>query len=101
MVSVDIVNAALADLVVQGNLATAKIEELANDIESKLLAAIAVNAQQITTVVAGIQAEIDKVALLQLFHLLLNPSLLQKSHRVNYKNRCTGCLGRFDSFRTK
>jgi phosphopantothenoylcysteine synthetase/decarboxylase len=62
MVSVDIVNAALADLVVQGNLATAKIEELANDIESKLLAAIAVNAQQITTVVAGIQAEIDKVA---------------------------------------
>jgi hypothetical protein len=62
MISVDIVNVALADLVVQGNLATTKVEELANGIQSKLLAAIAVNAQQITTVVAGIQAEIDKVA---------------------------------------
>jgi hypothetical protein len=61
MINVDALNAAVADLIAEGNLAAIKVEELTNDMQSVLLAAIAANKQQIVATVAGIQAEIDKV----------------------------------------
>ena len=61
MINVDALNAAVADLIAEGNLAAIKVEELTNDMQSVLLAAIAANKQQIVSTVAGIQAEIDKV----------------------------------------